>query len=145
MKRPLSVTLLALGVLSFTGANFLRFVESIRQWPLLSSLPLEISPIYIGLTGLLWTLAGLPILWGLWRGRPWASLGLRILVVVFAVFFWIDRLLVVNFPGERVNWPFLLITNLVVWFIAFWVLTRKPVKQFFGDMHDRQSENSTSA
>ena len=145
MKRPLSVTLLALGVLSFTGVNCLRFIEVIRQWPLLSSLPLKTSPIFLGLTGLLWTLVGLPIFWGLWRGRPWGARGIKVLMVVYAAIFWIDRLLLVQVPAGGGNWPFLLIANLVVWFIVLWVLSRKPVKKFFGEMHDRQSENTASA
>ena len=99
MKRPLSVTLLALGVLSFTGVNCLRFIEVIRQWPLLSSLPLKTSPIFLGLTGLLWTLVGLPIFWGLWRGRPWGARGIKVLMVVYAAIFWIDRLLLVQVPA----------------------------------------------
>jgi hypothetical protein len=143
MKRPFSVTLLAFGVLSFTGVNILRLVEAVRQWQLLTSLPLEISPLYLALTGLFWGLLGFIILWGFWRGRPWGPFGLRILAVAFAIFFWFDRLFLVQIPSRTVNWPFLLGVTILILFFVFWSLAQKPVKQYFGEMHDRQSENST--
>src|SRR4030042_6295620 len=71
IRCPGSVTILMVGVLIITALNLTRLVLAIKEWDFLVSWP-GVSPLYILLTGLIWTLAGIPLLWGLWRAKNWA-------------------------------------------------------------------------
>src|SRR4030042_4223594 len=80
ISRPASVTILAIGVLIITVINLVRLILSIRDWEFLASWP-GVSPLYITLTGLIWTLTGLILLWGLWREKNWAPRRMQALVI----------------------------------------------------------------
>ncbi len=89
-KRPLCVSLLAFVVLIFTSLHLVRFVQVLSLWDFLSQL-LEVSPIYLAGVGLFWGLVGLVLLWGLWRGSPFAPRATRLAALVYAMYYWIDR------------------------------------------------------
>ena len=136
MKRPLSVTLLALGVLILTGAYITRFVLAIKQWAFLNTLPLTVPPLYLALSGLFWGVVGLPLCLGLWRGWRWSAKALRWVAPLYAAYIWLDRLLLVSSPAGRVNHPFRLGATLVLLALLYWILSRQKAKHFFGVMHE---------
>ncbi len=84
-KRPLSVTLLALFVLTIACVNLVRWIQALKQWSFLASLP-GVSPFYIFITGLVWALAGLSIFTGLWLGLRWAPAGTRIVILLYSLY-----------------------------------------------------------
>jgi fucose 4-O-acetylase-like acetyltransferase len=59
-KRPFSVTLFALAVLSIAVIHLVRFIQAIQQWEFLASWP-GVSPLYLAVTGIVWLGAGLPL------------------------------------------------------------------------------------
>lgn len=146
-KRPTSVTILLLGVLIITALNLIRFVLGIKEWDFLSSWP-GVSPFYIVLTGLIWTLAGIPLLWGLWKAKSWAPQYLQAIALTYALYFWLDRVFLVDHPvsgaeGARrallpANWQFA--TGATVLSLAYitWTLSRPKVKAYFdiGENYD---------
>lgn len=134
--RPLSVTLLALWVLSVAGLNLLRLVNAVTLWDFLSKL-LPFSPLYLALTGLIGGGVGLILAWGLWKGRGWAPRFTRLASLAYVVYYWLDRLLLSNTDSRRSNLPFSAGATLVLLVLVFWILSRPRAKAFFGDDYDR--------
>jgi hypothetical protein len=141
-KRPTSVTLLAWMVLSLTVWNGLRLYAAITQWDLLRkyafrpsihtvgiiTLAVGIGPFYIAASGAFWFLAGLPLVWGLFRGKPWARPTLLAEAVAYAAWYWFDRL---AFQFPHPNWPFALAaTLLLLGFTGFTVFRRRSITFF---------------
>ena len=144
-QRPLSVTWLALGVLSIAGFNSVRLVLALRTWMFIASLE-SVTPLYLALTGLVWTALGLPLAWGLWRGRRWAIHMMQYSAPVYAVYIWLERLLLysrndgnptpfVNSPS-LVNWPFTAVLTFVLLVLIFWILSTRKSRRFFGDVYE---------
>jgi hypothetical protein len=132
-KRPFSVTLVALAVLTIAVVHLVRLVNAIRQWDFLVSL-LDGLVIYQALTGLVWTLAGLPLAWGLWRGLRWAPNAVRIILPAYLLYAWIDRMLVAS-PAiamqSNSSWPFMAGATLVALILIYWIFTRSKTVAFF--------------
>lgn len=122
-KRPSLVTLLAVWVLILSCINFIRFTEAIRTWDFLASLP-GVSPLYIASTGIIWALLGFPLTWILWRGHAQAPKATRILTLVYAIYYWFDRLLIAQNVNATSNWLFAATTTVVMILLIFWILSR---------------------
>lgn len=143
LRRPGSVTILMLGVLIITALNLTRFVLGIREWGFLAAQP-GVIPVYIVLTGLIWTLAGASLLVGLWRAKNWAPRLLQAVALTYALYFWLDQVFLVDHPvGSTVgagraflpaNWQFAAgVTVLSLVYLA-WTLNRRKVKAYFGTL-----------
>lgn len=134
-RRPLSVTLLAIGVLIFAGINLIRVVASLQQREFLAGL-LPVSPLYLSISGLVWLVVGLILAGGLLLGRHWAIRATLVGVLAYSLYNWLDRLLLAaEKPGY--NWLFLVVTNLLLLGIVFWILNNRKAKIFFGELNDR--------
>ena len=142
-SRPRRVTYLALGVLTIAGLSAVRFVQVLRQWTFLDSLP-GVSPLYIAITGLVWMLVAGPLAWGLWRGRLWAPRYCQVAALIYSTYFWIERLFLFDrVPGRWIhvpeNTPFILAANLLLLIFTFWSTTGARPNLFFGVTHERSS------
>lgn len=135
-NRPFFVTLLALLVLSITIIYLVRLINSIILWDFLAALP-GISPLFLALTGLIVTLAGALLFWGLWTGKPGAPRATRLLGVVFLGYQWIEWLLSVIVGNQFENWLFATGMTLLAIIFIFWTLSRSDAKTFFGEMHEQ--------
>ena len=144
VSRPFSVTLLIGVVLIFTGLNLLRLVLTIQSWQFLDSL-LPISPWYLALTGLVWSLLGCALIWGLWRGLAWAPAAARLISGIYVLYYWIDRLFATHRVGLEASWPFTLVFCLLILIWIFWTFTRRKARNYFGVSYDHRFENSTIA
>jgi len=110
-RPPFRVTLLSLAVLTLTVWNLFRAWTGFAWWGILAEFAPKPGPLYIGLTGVLWSALGLVLVWGLDGGRPWAprlALGAG---SVYTAWYWTDRLVL---QTDRANWPFILLGNLLV-------------------------------
>jgi len=140
-KRLWSVTLLALGVLILTVINLIRFVLSIRYWGFLAN-RMGVSPIYLTLTGFVWGVAGLFVLWGLWKAKNWAPRLMQAVALTYALYFWLDHIFlmehtVIGASGAvRVllpsNWQFSAGVTVVSLAYMVWIFNRAKVKAYFG-------------
>ena len=142
-SRPRRVTYLTLGVLTIAGLSVVRFVMALRQWKFLGDLP-GVSPLYIMVTGLVWTLVAFPLVWGLWRGRSWAPRYTRVAALVYSGYFWAERLFLFDrTPGHWIhlpeNAPFILAANLLLLIFTFWSTSGAKPDLFFGVTHERSS------
>jgi uncharacterized membrane protein (DUF2068 family) len=141
MKRPLIVTSLTIGVLIFTVDHLVRAYQAVRQWELLSALPLSVPLVYLAGTGLFWGMAGLVLAVGLWQAKTWSFRGVVLLVLAYAAYDGLDRFFLARSPARQASWPFSLILTLVILILILWIRSRSPVKSYFGVLHDRQPEN----
>lgn len=128
----MSVTLLALGVLSIAGLNLLRFQQALELWEFWAEL-LPISPLYLVVTGLLLGLAGLALFWGLWRGLRWAPRFLYLVFAVYLVYYWLDRLLLAHPQSRQTNLPCAAAMTVLGLVIIIWILSRRKARAFFGE------------
>ncbi len=111
-KLPLRITLLLWLVLIITALNMVRLVTSIAWHNALETYAPQPGPIYIGVTGAIWTLLGLFLLGGFIRGvrgiRAWFVLA----AFVYAAWTWADKLWVQT--QLRANWPFDLLATILL-------------------------------
>ena len=129
-KRPFIVTILIAAVLIFTTLNALRFFSAIDSWTFLNESLVGVPIGYLAATGAFWTLAGLPLAIGLFFGRRWSLRLAQILVLLYALYYWSDRLWIAEPNAIAVRWPFALGLTLFLWVFTFFVLTRPKVRAF---------------
>jgi hypothetical protein len=129
-KRPLSVTLLTCLVLIFTGLHLVRFIRALQLWDFLVSLP-GVPSLYLALTGVLWTIIGIPLLWLLWRGHPKTPVITSGIAVFFSLYFWIDRLFIANISSGLPNLAFLAAANAFLLAFTFWALINPKSSSYF--------------
>ncbi|MGD2156907.1 MAG: hypothetical protein PVG14_19570 [Anaerolineales bacterium] len=133
-SRPFSVTLLAVLVLILTTLYWLRLVETLRLWAFLSRAPISLTllhRIYLAVTGALWGLVGLPLTWGLWRGRTWAPRSLSLIAILYSAYYWLDRLFLAVPKIWRPRWPFAVAATVILLVLTFWTLSRPGARAFF--------------
>lgn len=145
MPRPYGVTLLALGVLSITVLNLVRFIMAIRSWQFLDELP-GVSPLYLTLTGFIWALTGMALFWSLWRGMGWAPRLMQAVMLTYAAYYWLDRIFLAERAASSLqesagvflplNWPFTITVTALLMGFTVWILSRTDTKAFFGERHE---------
>lgn len=134
-RRPFSVTLLALAVLTIAGLNLLRFIQAILLREFLSEFP-SVSLPYLILSGLVWAVSGLVSVWGLWRRKNWAPRFTMIFILVYSLVYWLERLWLSRY-NSWMNVPFAIGANILLLLFTAWVLTRPKARSFFGEFHER--------
>ena len=152
VPRPFIVSLFVLGVMTLCVLNLVRFGLALRYWEFLDKLT-SVSPWYLALSGLVWGLAGIPLVWGLWRGKTWSPQLMRAMALTYTTYYWLDQIFLQDHPltgaegGARLllpgNWTFK--AGLTVLLLAFmvWGLQRRSVRAYFGEAHEHQPENET--
>ena len=118
-------------VLIIALLNWLRLIVVLRQWTFLQSLSPRPPVLYLGITGLVWGLLGTVLVWGLFFGNPWTPRLMQVSALIYAAYYWLDRLLIAESSTIASRWPFALgLTTLLLGF-TFWVLSRPKVRQFY--------------
>ena len=130
-KRPRSVTFLTWMVLIIASLNWLQLLEVVRLWDFLQNLSQDLPVLYLAITGLIWGLIGVCLVWGLFLGRSWAHRLMKITALVYAIFYWIDRLWIADFSTIGNRWPFALGLTIILLIFTFWVLSRSKTRNFF--------------
>ena len=111
-KLPFRITLLLWLVLIITAWNIIRLITSITWHGILNTYAPRPGPIYIGVTGAIWTLAGLFVLLGFVRGAKWTRMVLVLASLGYAIWDWADKLFIQ--AQLRANWPFDLLTTIIL-------------------------------
>ena len=140
-KRPKNVTWLTVGVLSFVAINITRCATAVTQWDFLSSLPLSGSPLYLAATGLIWAIIGLPIIWGLWVGKGWTPRVIKVYVVLYAIYYWLERWLIKSNPIMNTCWATAAIITTILIILVFWITLHPSARKFFGEYNERKPKN----
>jgi hypothetical protein len=133
LKRPFGITILALFVLCFTAWNGLRLGVAISFWGTLRQYDAHPGPLYIAVSGGFWLLVGLPLLWGLWRGKAWTRIAVFSAAGLYTSWYWFDRLALQ--PVPHTNWPFALFVNILFLIFTATALFNHQSKAFFVYSH----------
>ncbi len=143
-KRPFSVTFLAGLVLLVAVSNILRLAQAVLDWGFLAGL-LAYLPVYLALTGLVWGALGLPLAWGIWRGKSWAPRICHLALLIYSIYYWFDRLVLPGYVGRNSNWQFAAGINLLILVWDFWSLTHRKARDFFGEVYERKPQSTEVA
>ena len=127
--RPITVTILALLVLSIPVMNLIRFGAALRYWDTLTNLAVSPGPLYIALTGLFWSIVGMGLFWSLWIGHPKSRTATLVMVPLYLIYFWTDRLFFQT-KVPRENTPFVLVATILVVFYTLFTLSL-PGNRFY--------------
>ena len=135
MKRPFSVTIVLVLVLSLTVWSALRLSAGIRWWGTLKTYTAPGWPMYITVSAGIWFVIGGALLWGIWRRKVWARYALIGTGAGFIVWYWCDRLFV-QWPRE--NWSFALCASILYVIAGIACFIHPKTKIYFQrETHDR--------
>jgi hypothetical protein len=133
-RRPFSVTMLAVGVLTIAGVHLIRLFQAINNWGFLAELP-GVSPLYLALTGFFWAAAGFPLGLALLLGLAAAPAAARLLAAVYTIYYWSNRLIAAFTAGSiqasGTAWGFAIILTVLFLGSVLWILSRPNVKAYF--------------
>jgi hypothetical protein len=104
IRLPFRITLLLLLVLITTVVSALRLFTAVVWSGTLQTYESGLLVAYVAITGAFWTLVGGLVLWSFWRGKRFSWLAMLAAVGGYAIWTWIDRLLIQ--PGAHPNWRF---------------------------------------
>ena len=125
--RPISVTLLALGVLLFTIWYAIRLVAGLS----LPSLPLSIPGWYLPLSGAVWVGCGAVALWAIWRRQPWTPAMIGWTCLVYALWRLADRVLLARSDYADQTLPGMAGLLLLALAGVAWILKRTAARTYF--------------
>jgi hypothetical protein len=125
-----TILLLCLALL-FTAWNLLRAWTAFAWQDLLKEFSSQPAGWLIMLSGTIWAIAGLLLIWSLWQGKAWARKMLLGVAAGYSVWYWGGRLF---WQIPRPNWPFAVILNLVLIIFIIWI-TKSPLRE----AHERES------
>jgi hypothetical protein len=142
-KRPFGVTLLLWLVLSLSVWGAVRWLAALRSWDVLAEFEARLSPVYLSITGAGWVLGGALLLWGLFTAKRWVRLAIPLLVLLWLLEYWIERLF---FEAPRANLPFAIAASLLLITVTLVsALNRKTERFLFkSEAHEQPNENSES-
>jgi len=143
-KFSFQVTLVLWLVLILTAWNTVRLATGIFWHDTLKMYTPHPGPAYIAVTGALWALIGLFLLWSWWNRKPYMRTALLVASGLYTAWNWADRLFVQT--EVRANWPFdLLITIILLIYINAVVFNPKNLNYFQRESYERKPENHPSA
>jgi O-antigen ligase len=129
-RRPATVTILAVIVLIIPVMNIIRFWAAIRFWEMLTKIEVRPGPIYIAFTGLFWVIAGIWLFWALWMPHPKVKVAAMILILLYLMYYWTDRLIFQNYI-QRENTPFTVAMSILVVFYTVFTLSLPSNQIYF--------------
>lgn len=130
MKRPFNVTIILVVVLIFTLLNVLRLVAAVRGWHSLAGLPLRVPVLYFILTGTFWSVAGLSLVVGLYLRRRWSAWMAWGAVILYPLYYWIDRLFIADRSAIASRIGFLVAATLLLGAFSLWTLSRAKTRAY---------------
>lgn len=124
-RRPFFLWVLFLGLVYYLLANVLRLYGALTAWNLLAALKEQPGPLYLALTGgifmLVFAIAAAGLLWSARRRGRWAwGLGaVRVAALLYAGWYWVDRLFISQAQERLTGWPFALGSTVVLLGLVF--------------------------
>lgn len=138
---PLAVTVLQTLVLMVSATQLLRVVLLAGNKAFLGSLQLAINPSLQLLISLFWSITMLAVLLALVTGRPGALRAVQVVAVLYAAYYWVDRILISQGPQVATNQVFATALTVLALGFVFWGSTRQQVIIYYGERDDRKIPN----
>jgi peptidoglycan/LPS O-acetylase OafA/YrhL len=120
-------------VLTFTGLQAIKLWATISSWNYLNSLPLSVSPVYLGVNAAVWMIIGGVLAFGLWRVRSWALPATRWAIIVYFLEVWLDRVVLQPKGPQQSTWLFDLLLSLVIIASSIGNIALPKVRAYFGE------------
>lgn len=130
-RRPLSLTVILWVYLLWIILGWLRFFAALQGQALILSLVSPSMHRYLIGAGIMWGLAGLPVVWGLINRAHWTPTLIRITALLYPGVYWFERLFLWQDPNAKQNWPFMLLLTILWLSLVFGMLRLKRVQQYF--------------
>jgi hypothetical protein len=123
-RRPISFLLLVFALLLMSIYGWLRFQQSLILWNTLIEIEVWPGPLYLAISGAAWGMIGIITAIGLFLRQAWAWRLTRFAVFVIAIWYWFDRLVLVQSEAAQSNWAFMALLTLLAFGYTFSVLKR---------------------
>lgn len=114
-----------------------RLVAVLRGWEFYSEVLIPYANVYLLVSGIIGSAAGLGLAAGLWTGRGWARRAVQLGGPLYIVYEWIERLVFDRANVQAANWPFLLVAGAIVIVWLVWNYSRQTIRQFFGEENEQ--------
>ena len=134
-RRPFLLTIATLIFILWMTLGWLRFSEALAQRALIGEFSSPGTFWFLIIAGLVWGLAGLPVLLGLVTRAGWTIKCILIAGLLYPAIYWVERLFVWKDPGAQANWSFMLLLTLIWLGLLTWVSLSNHVKQFLRKPH----------
>jgi len=132
-KLPFRVTLLYWLVLTISAWNGLRLWTALAWHNVLDEFSVQPASIIIAISGAVWLITGIILLWSIWQEKAWAAKMLLGAATGYSVWYWSEHLL---WQNPHPNWLFAVIVNLgLLIFILF------TTRLLMREAHERKNEN----
>jgi hypothetical protein len=132
-KIPLRVTLLLWLVLTLSAWNALRLWTALAWHNVLDEFSAQPSSTIIAISGAVWMVTGIILIWGIWQKRAWAAKLLLGASAGYTIWYWSERLI---WQTPHPNWLFAVIVNLAL--LVFILFTTRSLTR---EAHERKIEN----
>lgn len=126
-RRPTLVTWLSVGVLILAAVQLVRFLAVLQ----LPDLDYVVPTWYFGVRNGIWCLITFGIGIGLLSGKPWVPKLIRAGALLLLVWYWMDRLLLVQSSFLRENFLLPALISLGGIILLFWILAKPQVRESF--------------
>lgn len=114
-------------MLTFSAVQFAGLTAGFA----LPDLPLSVPKWYLFIKNGIWALASLLAAAGLFFGRKWAPSFTRWGIVLITIWYWVDRLILVQSDFAKKSWPMAVTLILAIVLSLFWVLNRRSLRYFY--------------
>jgi len=101
----------------------------------------RLSSLYLSITGVVWIVAGLVLLWALFSGKMWARLAIPLAILLWITEYWVERLF---FESARANFFFALIASMILLVVTFISAFHERTRRFFIRSEDHEQSNKYS-
>lgn len=130
-RRPLSVTLVALGGFLLGGWNLWRALVLVRRRPFLNALDVSLDPLWRAGMALLWAVLFLAAAVAVWQGRGrlrWLS---PVILAGYVLYHFALRLFFATSPLALQGWGAALVASSLVWVALVWALYRPATRTYW--------------
>jgi hypothetical protein len=132
-KLPLRATLTLWLVLLLIVWNGIRLWTSLSWYPVLNEFKSMPIPLVEAISGFIWVIIGLLIIWGITMHRVWTSKLLTIAALAYTVTYWTERLV---WETPHPNWVFTGILNLILIILVLFT-----IKLLAREAYERESQH----
>ncbi|OQX56815.1 hypothetical protein B5M50_06750 [candidate division KSB1 bacterium 4484_219] len=129
-NRPISVTLFAWFVLILAGINIFRLLIALVNWDFLLQY-FVVTPLYLAITGFIWSIAFLVIFYGNWIGVKWVPRLTKLVLIAYLGYYWLDRMFFGNEIYRTGNLLFMILTSVFIVIWVFWMFSRQNVRKYY--------------
>ena len=131
IKRPRILTISSLIVCMVSLFHLFKFIQILINLQILQTLPITVSPIYLAVIGLIWSVLGLFLTWSLWTGKPWSQRAGFFLSLAYMIFFWIDLIWIAEPEVLQTRWLINLILTALGIPVVILILNLKSSRDYF--------------